>query len=63
MTITIPPVNILVGGHPLNIGPPEILMMVVIFLHLKWASEQDFKWVLGESAAILGLLWWGGFFA
>ena len=63
MTITIPPVNILVGGHPLNIGPPEILMMVVIFLHLKWASEQDFKWVLAESAAILGLLWWGGFFA
>ena len=63
MTITIPPVNILISGHPVNIGLPEILMLVVISLHLKWAHESDFKWVLCESAAVLGLLWWGGFFA
>jgi hypothetical protein len=63
VTITIPPVNILISGYPVNIGLPEIAMLVIIFLHLKWSDESDFKWALCESAAILGVLWWGGFFA
>jgi len=63
VTITIPPVNILVSGHPVNIGLPEMAMLAIIALHIRWSDEDNFNWALCEAAMVLGVLWWGGFFA